>query len=146
MSENVTEAVIGFLVLLVAGAFLYYLLEFRQTTDVGDTYEVSALFLSAEGISVGSEVRMAGIKVGDVTAMDLDMDTYRARVMMNIDNQFPIPDDSFVTVAPESLLGGYFLDIAPGGSMFDVEPGGILDNTQGYVSLLSILSLAFSAD
>lgn len=146
MSENVTEAAIGFLVLLVAGAFLYYLLEFRQTTDVGDTYEVSALFLSAEGISVGSEVRMAGIKVGDVATMEMDMDTYRARVMMNIDNQYPIPDDSFVTVAPESLLGGYFLNIAPGGSLFDVEPGGVLDNTQGYVSLLSILSLAFSSD
>ena len=145
-SENAAEAAIGFAVLLAAGLFLYYLLGGGQSFDDSETYEISALFNSAEGIAVGSDVRMAGIKIGNVAAMGLDMDTYKAKVDLSIKNGIGIPDDSFVAISPVSLLGGYFMEITPGGSFLDVEPGGTLSNTQGYVSLITVISRAFSSD
>jgi len=84
MSENKTEVTIGALVLAVAVGFVLYV---GQTTGISAStggYQISAAFRSAEGISTGTDVRLAGVKVGTVTDMALDPDTYRAEVTFAI--------------------------------------------------------------
>ncbi|MEK6205198.1 MAG: outer membrane lipid asymmetry maintenance protein MlaD, partial [Amylibacter sp.] len=104
-----------------------------------DTYTVSASFRSAEGISLGTDVRMAGVKIGSVTSMELSPSTFRAEIDVEIKNKIEIPDDSAIAVTSEGLLGGNFIEIIPGASEFPVENGGEIEDTQGSVSFISLL-------
>lgn len=100
---------------------------------------LTASFRSVEGVSVGTDVRLAGVKIGSVTGMDLNAQTYRADTVMTLSNDVPIPNDSSAVVASEGLLGGNFIEIVPGGSMDNFAPGEEIVDTQGAVSLLQLL-------
>ena len=140
VSDNTTEAVVGFAFIVATIAFLAFLLNDNQVFETGDQYEISASFGSAEGVSVGTDVRIAGVKVGAVSAMQLDFETYRADVEMSLRSDITIPEDSLVAISSEGLLGGNFVEIFPGGSFDTVEPGGQLELTQGPLSLIDLLS------
>ena len=139
MSENKTEIFVGGAVLAAAIAFAVYA---GQATGFGAStqgYPLSASFRSLEGVSVGTDVRLAGVKIGTVTSVTLNPETYRADTFVSVVNGIEIPDDSAIIVASEGLLGGNFVEVIPGGSPFFFEPGAEIDDTQGAVSLISLL-------
>ena len=139
MRESVTEVAVGALVIIVAGGFLAYAAQATGYTRGGGDMILTASFRSVEGVSVGTDVRLAGVKIGSVTGMDLNAQTYRADTVMTLSNDVPIPNDSSAVVASEGLLGGNFIEIVPGGSMDNFAPGDEIVDTQGAVSLLQLL-------
>lgn len=140
MTEKRSEILVGAAVLAVAIGFLVYLLQTTSLTGGGgDRYPLSASFRSAEGVTIGTDVRMAGVKVGSVTGISLDPVTYRAKTDMDINSDVQVPDDSAIIVSSEGLLGGSFVEILPGGSPFYVEEGGEIEDTQSSVSLVNLL-------
>lgn len=140
MRESITEILVGAGVVAVAAGFLVYT---AQATGFGDAaggdYALTASFRSAEGVAVGTDVRMAGVKIGTVTDLSLNTDTYRADATFGLTGDVPIPDDSAAVVASEGLLGGTFVEIVPGGSFEFFETGAEIEDTQGAVSLLQLL-------
>ncbi len=140
MSENRSEIVVGGVVLAIALAFLVYVME--STGDIRPTsgYTLTASFRSAQGVDVGTDVRLAGVKIGTVSSLVLNEQSFRADVELAISSDVELPDDSSVVVASEGLLGGTFVEIQPGGSPFNFEPGANIDNTQGAISLIELLS------
>jgi phospholipid/cholesterol/gamma-HCH transport system substrate-binding protein len=139
MSENATEVAVGGAVLAVAVGFLIYA---AQATGIGTTagsYELRASFRSVEGVKLGTDVRMAGVKVGTVTGLSLNPDTFMAEARFTLNDGIILPDDSAALISSEGLLGGNFLEIMPGGSPFNLEPGSEIEDTQGAVSLTSLL-------
>lgn len=139
MSENSAEALIGAAVVAAAVGFLVYAGGVGGVGRAAGDTTYSASFRSAEGIGVGTDVRLAGVKVGTVTDMSLDPQTFRAETILLVDNGLELPDDSAVVVASEGLLGGSFLEILPGGSTFTLEPGSEIEDTQSAVSLVQLL-------
>ena len=145
MSENVAESLIGLAVLVAAGVFLAVLVGDRGSNPASDSYEISANFLSAEGIAQGTDVRIAGISVGSVSGMAFNSETFEAEVTLRLDDEVLLPDDSLVAISTEGLLGGNFVEILPGGSPDNVEPGGRLFQTQSALSLIELLAGFVSA-
>lgn len=139
MSENKTEVLVGGAVLAVALGFLFYAGQVTGFSAGAEGYELNASFRSADGIDVGTDVRLAGVKVGRVTAMELDPETYRAGTTFTVTNGITVPDDSAVAISSEGLLGGNYVEILPGGSPFTFEAGDTIEFTQGSVSLVSLL-------
>lgn len=140
MSESKTEVMVGGVVLAVAIGFLIYAGKTTgMTTGGAREYQLSASFRSADGVSVGTDVRLAGVKVGRVTQIALDPETYRAKTIFTVQEGINVPDDSAVAISSEGLLGGNYVEIMPGGSPFPVEPGAEIEFTQGSVSLVSLL-------
>ena len=88
---------------------------------------------------MGTDVRLAGVKVGTVSAMTLNAQTYRADTMLSLKQGIMIPDDSAIVISSEGLLGGNFVEIYPGGSLDNFAPGDEIEDTQGAVSLVSLL-------
>lgn len=139
MSHNTTEVLVGGVVLAAAIVFAVYA---GQTTGFGrggGGYELSASFRSLEGVTVGTDVRLAGVKIGTVTDVELNPETYRADTRISVRNGIEIPDDSAAVVSSEGLLGGNFVEIMPGGSFDYFTPGAEILDTQGAVSLISLL-------
>lgn len=139
MSHNMTEVLTGGGVLAVAAAFLIYM---AQVGDIGGgksgaTYTAS--FRSAEGIGVGTDVRLAGVKVGSVLDMDLDPQTFRAETVLSVSPEVTLPEDTAVVISSEGLLGGSFVELLPGGSVFTLEPGSEILDTQSSISVVQLL-------
>ncbi len=139
MSENKTEVLVGGAVLAAAIGFVLYTGQATGFTVQSGGYPLTASFRSLEGVSVGTDVRLAGVKVGTVSDVSLSQETFRAETTMSLRDGVKIPDDSAVLVSQEGLLGGNFVEIMPGGSPFFFEPGDEILDTQGSVSLISLL-------
>jgi phospholipid/cholesterol/gamma-HCH transport system substrate-binding protein len=139
MSENKSEVLVGGVVLAVALGFLVYAGKTTGMTGGGGEYTLTASFRSADGVSVGTDVRLAGVKVGRVSDIRLDPETYRANAVFTVREGINVPDDSAVAISSEGLLGGNYVEILPGGSPFHFEAGDEIEFTQGSVSLVSLL-------
>ena len=138
-SDHTTEALVGGAVLAVAAGFLFYA---GQVTGMGggqSEYELTASFRSADGVTVGTDVRLAGVKVGRVIDIGLNPETYRATTVFTVRDGIAVPDDSAVAISSEGLLGGNYVEILPGGSPFYFAPGDEIEFTQGSVSLVNLL-------
>lgn len=139
MTTHTTEVLVGGAVLAAAIAFGVYTVQTAGLSLGQEGYPLTASFRSLEGITVGSDVRLAGVKVGTVTDIALNADTFRADTVVSIRDGIEIPDDSAIVVSSEGLLGGNFIEISPGGSPFAFAPGDEILDTQGAVSLVSLL-------
>lgn len=138
MAENRAELVAGAGVVAVAAGFLIYMMSGNLSAPSG-TYALTASFRSAEGISVGSDVRLAGVKVGTITDMKLNPQTYFADIAVALDSTVQLPTDSAILISSEGLLGGNFVEIIPGGADENLIAGDQIEDTQGSVSLISLL-------
>jgi len=145
MASNAAETLIGAAVLAAAGGFLLYA---AQTADLGggpsDSYSLTAAFRKAEGVNVGGDVRIAGVKVGAIRSLELDPRTYRAVATLTISSDIRLPDDSDATIQSEGLLGGAYIAVTPGGSDLMLADGDEILFTQGSVNLLDLVGAAIS--
>ena len=138
MTGNMIETVMGAVVLIVAALFLFLAYSTSQVRAV-QGYEVTAQFDSISGIHDGSDVRIAGVKVGSVVAETLDPKTFLADVRMSIDPAYKLPDDTVAEILSAGLLGDKFMALVPGGSEQTIPPGGRIKFTQSPVSLENLI-------
>ncbi len=139
MSENRAEVFAGAVVLAVAIGFLAYAMGGSGLGGASGSYPLKASFRSVEGIKPGSDVRLAGVKVGTIAELKLNPQTYFADATVMVDKSVQLPDDSAILISSEGLLGGNFVELVPGGSPDMLAPGGEIEDTQGSVSLLTLL-------
>jgi phospholipid/cholesterol/gamma-HCH transport system substrate-binding protein len=138
--HNPAELVTGAIVLAVAGTFMVFAVASTgRSFSAGGTYDLHAVFDHVDGLSLGADTRIAGVKVGSVTAIALDPKTYLADVQFTVQNDVQLTDDSSATVASDGLLGGKYLALATGGSDKDLKPGGEITITQGSMNLEALI-------
>lgn len=145
MRRNIIETIMGAVVLIVAIMFVTFAFQSSNVNDSGG-YQVRAQFDNAAGLIPGTDVRMAGVKIGSVATQSLDPQTYLASVVMNIDEQIKLPTDSSARIIPDGLLGGNFISVEPGGEEEMIQPGGAIQFTQGSINVVDLLGrFIFSA-
>lgn len=142
MRSNVLETLIGAIVLVAAGYFLVFAYNVTGMGGAANGYVLTAKFDRIDGITVGSDVRLAGVKVGTVSGQRLDPKTFQAVLEMDIDQAIALPDDSAVKIAASGLLGDNYLSLEPGGSANMLASGGEIQFTQGSVNIMDLISQA----
>jgi phospholipid/cholesterol/gamma-HCH transport system substrate-binding protein len=147
MRRNIIETVMGAVVLVVAVVFV--VIAFKSTS-VGDVsgYPVSVEFDDISGLANGTDVRMAGVKIGTVDSQALDPDTYFAEVVLNIDDTIRLPMDTSARIIPEGLLGGNYVALEPGAEedMISQDGDGSIQYAQGAINVVDLLGrFIFSA-
>ena len=136
--HGVAETLTGALVLVVAVAFLAYaVVHSGRTAESG--YTLLARFDHIDGLSVGADVKIAGVKVGTVTAATIDPKNFVAVVTMDVEDSIQLPKDSAASIDSESLLGGKYISLSPGGDETNLKPGQTITITQSSVSLEELL-------
>ena len=138
MTGNMIETVMGGVVLVVAALFLFFAYSTSQVRAV-QGYEVSAQFDSVSGIHDGSDVRIAGVKVGTIVSETLDPNTFLANVRLSIDHAYKLPDDTVAKIVSSGLLGDKFLSLVPGGAEQTIPPGGRIKFTQSPISIEDLI-------
>jgi phospholipid/cholesterol/gamma-HCH transport system substrate-binding protein len=139
MAENRAEVLTGAAVLAVAIGFVVYATQGGGFAPDRGTYPLTASFRSVEGIAAGSDVRLAGVKVGTITSLELNPETFFADAVIEVKDGIALPTDSAILISQEGLLGGSFVEIIPGGEIDVLSPGDEIEDTQGSVSLINLL-------
>lgn len=142
---SVFETIIGLVVIAVAVLFLLYAYSISGRQIAGNQYRLEAVFGRVDGISVGSEVRIAGVKVGSVSAHALDRQTYEANLDLIINKDVPIPEDSIAKIVSDGILGSAHVAIEPGAAEEMLLAGDKITITQGSVDLLGLAVQSFTA-
>ncbi len=138
MKRNVIETVLGAVVLGIAFLFLAFS---YSSASMGSQngYDVKANFSGVGGLSVGDKVVISGVKVGQVSKIELNKEKFLAEVTMDIDKQYQLPDDTAAFISSESLLGGLYMQLEPGASEEMIEAGGLIEYTQAPQNLEQLL-------
>lgn len=138
MKNNTIEAVMGAVVIAVAGVFLFFAYDSSQLKTITG-YQIIAKFDRIDGLAMGNDVRMCGVKVGTVSSLELDNENYLAVVTMDIAPDIKLPEDSSAEIVSESLLGGKFVALVAGGDDKMIKAGGEIKFTQAAVNLEALI-------
>lgn len=140
MANNKLETIIGFVVLIIAIGFIVFTYKATNLRMLENTYSLRAKFDNVEGIVVGSDVMLSGIKVGSVETLKLDADTYKAVMTIAIDKGVKLPTDSSVKVVSAGLLGGKYVLVDVGADEEMLVSGNDIRYTQSSINLESLVS------
>ena len=136
--RSFAELATGAAVLLVTGGFLAYALVHTGRGAISGT-RLTARFDNAGSITSGADVRIAGVKVGSVTAATIDPQSYQAVVTFTVQAGVKLSPDSSVTVSTGGLLGASFLSLSPGGADGELHDGQAITITQSASNLEDLL-------
>ena len=144
--RNAAEVAAGAVVLVVAGGFLAYAVANNGRSAAAGGYTLHAAFNRIDGLALGADVRLAGVKIGAVTQETIDPKTFMADVRFTVSNAIKLPRDSSAAVTNSGLLGGMYLSLVAGGDERTIPPGGAITITQSAVNLEDLLGkFIFSA-
>jgi phospholipid/cholesterol/gamma-HCH transport system substrate-binding protein len=131
------------LFILLGFAALAYLA--TQTTSVanfqqGPSYTLKAHFTNVGQLKLRAPVKIAGVRIGSVKAIDLDPTKLDATVALSVDNRFnELPDDSAAAIFTSGLLGDQYVAIQPGGSPEMMKDGDEFVLTQSSIQLEDLI-------
>lgn len=140
MSHSIAEVLTGAAVLAVGVGFAVWAANGAgRGFGATQTYPLTASFRAVDGVQVGSDVRLAGLKVGRITKLELNPTTFFADATISMQQGIQLPTDSAILISQDGLLGGNYVEIQPGGMDDVLGPGDEIEDTQGSVSLISLL-------
>ena len=143
MKSSALETLVGAIIIALAIGFFTYA---YKTSGLGSAsgggYHVSAEFDNIDGVAIGSDVRVAGIKIGTVTGQSLNPKSYQARVDMMLNPGVVLAEDTSAKITSDGLLGSKFVSLEPGGADGKLVEGGVISYTQGAVDIWSLISEA----
>jgi phospholipid/cholesterol/gamma-HCH transport system substrate-binding protein len=139
VGRNIVETIVGALVLLVAGVFVFYAFS-KSDRGMPNGYEIIGRFDRIDGLKRGADVTVSGVKVGAVTGFELDRKSYEAIVRMMVSANLDLPADTHAKIVSESLLGGMVIILEPGSDKTLLKPGGEIAKTQGAIPLSELIA------
>lgn len=134
------EAIIGAIIILICCLFFSHIVNTNKQVEKQKFGKILyANFTNIEGIKVGSEVKIGGVRVGMVKDAKLKTDTYQVNLKIGIRDDIQLPTDSIISVASTGLLGGKFLNIKPGVDDDILQNGGSFTNTISTLNLEDLI-------
>jgi phospholipid/cholesterol/gamma-HCH transport system substrate-binding protein len=138
MQRNAIEPILGALVLVAAIAFLVFAYNKAGQRSFSG-YPLTARFSSIDGLETGGDVKIGGVKVGQITGIAIDPESYLAMVKFSVAPEIKLPVDSVASITTEGLLGGKYIGLEPGISDTMLKPGALITHTEASVSLENLI-------
>ncbi|MDP4527478.1 outer membrane lipid asymmetry maintenance protein MlaD [Alkalimonas delamerensis] len=145
MNSRKIELLVGVFVAFAIGAFLVLALKVANTgfTGSGDTYTLYADFENIGGLRPRSPVKVGGVVVGRVAAIELDKQYYTPRVRLEISRQYDnFPETSSLVILTSGLLGEQYLGLQPGfidDSVHLLQDGDLIEDTRSAMVLEELI-------
>lgn len=110
------------------------------TSNIGETYVVTANFENIGGLKPRAPIKSAGVVVGRVGEISFDPKTYEAVVSLSIDKRYNFPKDTFANIYTAGLLGEQYIGLEAGGDESNLKTGDKISQTQDAVVLEKLIS------
>ena len=142
MNSRAVEIGVGFFVAVGLAALVVLAFKVSNITGFAGQggYELTARFENVGGLTNGAPVRIGGVRIGQVTQVGYDEQSYQAVVTMNIENKYNhLPDDTSASIYTEGLLGQQFIALSPGADTTYLKNGDQIHETQSALVLEQML-------
>ena len=147
LRDTNSEFSVGLFVLLAFFALLFVTI---QTTTLNfsqsnSSYNLNASFTDINGLSTKAPVRIAGVKIGEVTEIMLNPETYQADVKLVIYSDVTkIPTDSVISIFTEGVVGSKFAAIDPGFETDMLKDNGLIAKTKPSYAIEQVINEAIA--
>jgi phospholipid/cholesterol/gamma-HCH transport system substrate-binding protein len=142
MERTTIDLWVGIFVMLGVTALLGLAMKVGNltTSNIGDTYTVTANFENIGGLKPRAAVKSAGVVVGRVADIKFDTATYQAVVSLSLDTRYHFPKDTFANIYTAGLLGEQYIGLEAGGDDKYLVNGDKITQTQDAVVLEKMIS------
>lgn len=142
MERTTIDLWVGIFVALGVAALLGLAMKVGNLTssNIGETYTVTAAFENIGGLKPRAPVKSAGVVVGRVGDITFDSKTYEAVVSLNVDKRYNFPTDTFANIYTAGLLGEQYVGLEAGGDEVNLKNGDKISQTQDAVVLEKMIS------
>ena len=135
------QSAVGIFVLIGLICLGYLTVKLGKMEILGsNTYTVEAQFSTVQGLRNGANVEISGVQVGRVSAIELDTETYTAKISMKINNTVALSEDTMAAIKTSGLIGDKFVELTPGGSDELLAEGAYITDTEPPVDLIALIS------
>lgn len=128
--------IIGIASLVILGLSVSNLGEWNKA----EGYSLSARFENIGGLKVRAPIKIGGVVVGRVTAIELDNKSFSPVVRMHIKDKLQLPTETNASITTAGLLGEQFISLSPGGNDEILADGGEITDTQSALVLENLIS------
>ncbi len=138
INARIVEIMVGIFVAIgIASLFMLAMKASNLGTyNVRDGYTLVADFDNIGGLKVQSPVSASGVRIGRVTGIEYDQDTYEARVRFVVDSRYNrLPTDTSASIFTSGLLGEQYISLDPGGAEEYLRDGDTIRLTQSALVL-----------
>ena len=141
MKESYIETMVGIFVVIGIVCVGYLTIKLGKMEWIGENnYPIFARFQSISGLKKGAAVEMAGVQIGQVDTISLDVENQVALVKMKIRKDVVLKDDVIASVTTSGLIGDKYINLSPGGSDEVLKPGDVIMETESAVNLEELIS------
>ena len=141
MNRSTIDLWVGIFVVIGIAAIGFLSLKVGNLTSVSSApgYHLEASFDNIGGLKMRAPVKAAGVVVGRVERIDLDPQTYQARVLMKIDRGYQFTRDTIASILTSGLLGEVYIGLDVGGDTQMLADGGKIAKTQSAIVLEKLI-------
>ncbi len=140
MKKKTIETSVGIFFLLGLICVGYLTIKLGKMELLSDnSYMVKAKFKSVSGLKQGSQIEMAGVKIGAIDSISLDKDD-KALVKMKIKKDIVLTDDVIASIKTSGLIGDKYISISPGGSDIILKSGDTITETESAIDIEELIS------
>ena len=110
------EFLIGLLILIISIFFVFYYSSKIDLFNKVETFQINSSFFDIGNLKIGNEVKIKGVKVGEVSGISLDQENYMAVITSSLDKNIKIPNDSVFKISNNGFIGSPYIEIDVGSS------------------------------
>ena len=140
MNKINTEFVLGLLILIISIISIFYYSSKINLLNNTETFQINSSFFNIGNMNIGNDVKINGVKVGEVLNIKLDQETYMAIITSSIDKSIQIPDDSVFKISNNGFIGSSYIEIQLGNSKELLKNNDYSVNNIDAVSLEEIIN------
>ena len=140
MNKINIEFALGLLILILSLISIFYYSSKINLLNKIETFQINSSFFDIGNTSIGNDVKINGVKVGEVLNIKLDDETYMAIITSSINNSIKIPDDSVFKISNNGFIGPSYIEIELGNSEELLKNDDYSNNNIDAVSLEEIIN------
>ena len=142
MTSRIIEILVGLFMVLFFAAMVLLATRISNLSGIGggSGYEITSSFDNIGGLKVRAPVSAGGVRVGKVTGISYDSESFRANVTMQIeDSHRAFPLDTSASIYTAGLLGEQYIGLEPGAEEDFLEEGHEIELTQSAMVLEKLI-------
>ena len=141
MNKNTNiEFLLGLFILTISIIAIFYYTSKIDLLNKIETLEINSSFFDIGNTNIGNDVKINGVKVGEVSNIKLDQDTYMAIITSSVEKSIEIPDDSIFKISNNGFIGNSYVEIQLGNSEKTLKNNDYSINNIDAVSLEEIIN------
>ena len=134
------ELILGLLILIISIISIFYYSSKINLYDKVESYQINSSFFDIGNLRIGNEVRIKGVRVGEVSNISLDLENYMAVITSSLEESIVIPVDSIFKISNNGFIGSPYIEIELGNSEVSLKNNDHTSNNVDAVSLEDIVN------